>query len=132
MYVHIYIYTHIYIYLSTTLINTTSELPKNPTAQYTTPRTSSFFGAHNSFDPAGAMIQRLAILAVHLSYVCAAFGNKKVVGPKPHIWQNKNSNDTQDHFTRTSPEIEFESVGVVVTVAVVTGNSGAPLLSIFR
>lgn len=55
-------------------------MPKNPTAQYTTPRTSSFFGAHNSFYPAGAMIQRLAILAVHLSYVCAAFGNKKVGG----------------------------------------------------
>lgn len=63
--------------------------------------------------------------------MCCLWQQKSGRGPKPH-WQNKNSNDTQDHFTRSSPEIEFESVGVVVTVAVVTGNSGAPLLSIFR
>ena len=134
MCIYIYnIYTYIFLFINNSYKHHFRIAQKSHSTVYHTSN-YIFFGAHNSFHPAGAMIQRLAILAVHLSYVCAAFGNKKKVreGPKPHIWQNKNSNDTQDHFTRSSPEIEFESVGVVVTVAVVTGNSGAPLLSIFR
>lgn len=123
-------YIYIYIFINNSYKHHFRIAQKSHSTVYHTSN-YIFCGAHNSFYPAGAMIQPLAILAVHLSYVCAAFGNKKAVGPRPH-WQNKNSNDTQDHFTRSSPEIEFESVGVVVTVAVVTGNSGAPLLSIFR
>lgn len=116
------------------LKNTTSELPKNPTA-HSKNHTPSYNYTPKKHQAPWMINVWPFLLSTFPKNVLAAFGSKQKVDPtQAHIWQNKNSNDTKDHVTGSLPfpEIEFENF-VVDVVAVVTGNSGKPLEpSIFR